>query len=389
MAEHRPYRPPHAASADLHRVKTLAAIAIGFAFLATNSVATQHAAATLGYSPYLGFGFVQIPGLGRLYTPWEWMIWAVTWHAIPELWPVWVACLRTAVYPMALIAPAGTVAIACTRGGAFGNRADLHGSARWATSRDLKRAGLLPRRGMAKRVARRSASAGNAGIYLGQWRTTSRARFLRDTGPGHVLVFAPTRSGKGAGVVIPTLLTWPHSTLIHDLKGENWAITAGWRKRMGQICLKFDPTDTTGASVKYNPLEQVRLRTEHEAEDVQNIVHMIVDPDGRGLNDHWVKTGAALLTGTILHVLYAEPNKTLRGVAGGAQRSYLNDALHDRENAGHGARSGRIDGLEELSRPAYTHAPNRRREHARAAQQERERTLGRALNRHVVPVALS
>ena len=43
---------------------------------------------------------------------------------------------------------------------------------------------------------------------------------------------------------------------------------------------------------------------------------MIVDPDGRGLNDHWVKTGAALLTGTILHVLYAEPNKTLRGVAG-------------------------------------------------------------------------
>jgi type IV secretion system protein VirD4 len=74
--------------------------------------------------------------------------------------------------------------------------------------------------------------------------------------------------------------------------------------------------DTTGASVKYNPLEQVRLRSEHEAEDIQNIVHMIVDPDGRGLNDHWVKTGAALLTGTLLHVLYAEPNKTLRGVAG-------------------------------------------------------------------------
>ena len=66
---------------------------------------------------------------------------------------------------------------------------------------------------------------------------------------------------------------------------------------MGHICLKFDPTDTTGASVKYNPLEQVRLRTVHEAEDVQNIVHMIVDPDGKGLNDHWVKTGAALLTG--------------------------------------------------------------------------------------------
>jgi type IV secretory pathway TraG/TraD family ATPase VirD4 len=70
----------------------------------------------------------------------------------------------------------------------------------------------------------------------------ARARHLRDTGPGHVLVFAPTRSGKGAGVVIPTLLTWPDSALIHDLKGENWAVTAGWRKRMGHACLKFDPS---------------------------------------------------------------------------------------------------------------------------------------------------
>jgi type IV secretion system protein VirD4 len=116
--------------------------------------------------------------------------------------------------------------------------------------------------------------------------------------------------------VVPTLLTWPYSTLVHDLKGENWHLTAGYRKAMGQICLKFDPTDTTGASVKYNPLEQVRLRTVHEAEDVQNIVHTIVDPHGKGLNDHWVKTGAALLTGAILHLLYAEPNRTLRGLAG-------------------------------------------------------------------------
>ncbi len=103
---------------------------------------------------------------------------------------------------------------------------------------------------------------------------------------------------------------------MHDLKEENWAITAGWRKRAGHICLKFDPTDTTGTSVKYNPLEQVRLRTDYEAEDVENIVHMILDPDGKGLTDHWLRTGAALLTGTILHILYSEPNKTLRGVAG-------------------------------------------------------------------------
>jgi len=319
VAEHRPYR-PHASSGDLRRIKALAGTAIALAFVATNSVATQHAAAVLGHSPYLGTGFVQVPRIGRIYPPWEWLVWASSWHSIPQLWPIWVTCLRTAVYPMALIAPAAIGVIAIMRGAVFGRRADLHGSARWATSRDVRRAGLLPQRTVVRRLGRyllriRSRTH-SAGIYLARWEGSSRIRFLRDIGPGHVLVFAPTRSGKGAGVVVPTLLTWPHSALIHDLKGENWALTAGWRKQMGHFCLKFDPTDATGTSVKYNPLEQVRLKTEHEAEDVQNIVHMIVDPDGRGLHDHWVKTGAALLTGTILHVLYAEPNKTLRGVAG-------------------------------------------------------------------------
>lgn len=315
MAEHRPYRSPKTSSGELQRVKFLVAIAIALAFLATNVVATQHAAAALGYSPFLGFRFIRCPRIGRVYLPWEWLVWATTWHSIPQLWPIWAACLRTAVYPMVLIAPAGVIAVALARGDAFGVRADLHGSARWSRSRDLQTAGLLPRSNIFRSRWKRPSGTHGA-IYLARWKRGSRSRFLCDRGPGHVLVFAPTRSGKGAGVVIPTLLTWPHSALIHDLKGENWALTAGWRKRAGHVCLKFDPTDPTGTSVKYNPLEQVRLRTEHEAEDVQNIVHMIVDPDGRGLNDHWVKTGAALLTGTILHVLYAEPNKTLRGVAG-------------------------------------------------------------------------
>jgi type IV secretion system protein VirD4 len=322
VAEQRPYRPPSASSADVRRVKLLAGAGIALAFVATNFVATQHAAAVFGYSPFLGSKFVSLPLVVRLYLPWEWLVWAATWHSTPQLWPVWETCLRTAVYPMALIAPIGIAAVAFTRGDAFGRRADLHGSARWATSRDLRRAGLLLRRNLRDRfscylrIGSPSSRNHKAGIYLARWSGSSRARYLRDAGPGHVLVFAPTRSGKGAGVVIPTLLTWPHSALIHDLKGENWALTAGWRKSMGHACLKFDPSDTSGTSVKYNPLEQVRLRTEHEAEDVQNIVHMIVDPDGRGLNDHWVKTGAALLTGTLLHVLYGEPNKTLRGVAG-------------------------------------------------------------------------
>ena len=324
MAEQRPYRAPGAAAARLQQVKKYAAVVLGLSFLIVNWMTTQHAAWLMGDSPRLGRALFTLPWVGPIYAPWKWMVWAWNWHAIERMRPLWIISIHEVLYPMAPLAALAVGAIAVTRQGWLQTTADLHGSARWATTRDVKRAGFLETQTWIARRLRRVAMRlhlvgprpAKAGIFLASWLYWGRSWFLRDGGQSHVLVFAPTRSGKGAGVVIPTLLTWPHSVIVHDLKGENWAITAGWRKRAGHICLKFDPTDATGSSVKYNPLEQVRIRTDHEAEDVQNIVHMIVDPDGKGLHDHWVKTGAALLTGTILHILYAEPNRTLRGVAG-------------------------------------------------------------------------
>jgi len=136
--------------------------------------------------------------------------------------------------------------------------------------------------------------------------------YLRHDGPEHVMAFAPTRSGKGVGLVVPTLLTWPGSAVIHDIKGENWQLTAGWRARFSH-CLLFNPTDTRSAA--YNPLLEVRRGT-HEVRDVQNIADILVDPEGAlDRRNHWEKTSHALLVGAILHVLYAESDKTLRGVA--------------------------------------------------------------------------
>jgi type IV secretion system protein VirD4 len=126
------------------------------------------------------------------------------------------------------------------------------------------------------------------------------------------MVFAPTRSGKGVGLVIPTLLSWTASAVVHDIKGENWQITAGWRSRFSH-CLLFNPTHI--ASAAYNPLLEVRRGT-HEVRDVQNIADILVDPEGAlERRNHWEKTSHALLVGAILHVLYAEMDKTLRGVA--------------------------------------------------------------------------
>src|SRR5690606_33893501 len=86
-----------------------------------------------------------------------------------------------------------------------------YGSARWATQKEIERAGLLR----------------DAGVLLGRL----GARYLRHDGPEHVMAFAPTRSGKGVGLVVPTLLSWTGSAVIHDIKGENWQLTAGWRAR--------------------------------------------------------------------------------------------------------------------------------------------------------------
>ena len=182
-------------------------------------------------------------------------------------------------------------------------RITTYGSARWAENREIRRAGLFR----------------PDGVLLGRW----RGEYLRHDGPEHVLCFAPTRSGKGVGLVVPTLLTWPGSAIVHDIKGENWGLTAGWRSRFGRVLL-FDPTNAESAA--YNPLLEVR-RGEWEVRDVQNIADVLVDPEGAlERRNHWEKTSHSLLVGTILHVLYAEPNRTLAGVA-----NFLSDPMRPTE----------------------------------------------------------
>ncbi len=179
-------------------------------------------------------------------------------------------------------------------------RVTTYGSAHWASPRDLKRSGLLT----------------PAGVFLGRMGED----YLRHGGPEHVMAFAPTRSGKGLGLVVPTLLSWTGSAVIHDIKGENWTVTAGWRSRFSH-CLYVNPTDPSSAA--YNPLLEVR-RGVQEVRDVQNIADVLVDPEGSiEKRNHWEKTSHSLLVGAILHVLYAGQDRTLCGVA-----NFLSDPAH-------------------------------------------------------------
>ena len=222
--------------------------------------------------------------------------------------------------------------------------ADTYGSARWATEKEVRAAGLL----------------GPDGTVLGQ---LGRA-YVRHDGPEHVLCFAPTRSGKGVGLVVPTLLTWAGSVIVHDIKGENHGLTAGWRALFSRIVL-FDPTNPE--SDAYNPLLEVR-RGPNEVRDVQNVADILVDPEGAlEKRNHWEKTSHALLVGAILHVLYAEADKTLAGVANFLLRPQAPDRDDSPGNDDHRAFGQGRD------------ASGDRQRGARASEQERERALGGAL----------
>jgi len=181
----------------------------------------------------------------------------------------------------------------------------LHGSARWANVKDIQAAGLLPKARTFGQYLSGKEPAASAGVYVGAWLDKNgKQHYLRHNGPEHVLCYAPTRSGKGVGLVVPTLLSCGHSAVITDLKGELWALTSGWRQKHAKNkVLRFEPAIANGSGC-WNPLDEIRVCTENEVGDVQNLATLIVDPDGKGLESHWQKTGQALLVGVILHSLY-------------------------------------------------------------------------------------
>lgn len=249
--------------------------------------ATQWTAAALAYQLRLGLPWFDFFGT-PVYHPWRLFEWWFFFDAYaPHVFDIGGAIAGGS----GLVAVVVAIAMSVWRS-RQSRLVTTYGSARWANTADIRKAGLVQ----------------SAGVFLG----LHDGQYLRHEGPEHVLTFAPTRSGKGVGLVVPTLLSWPASAVIHDIKGENWQITAGWRSRFSH-CLLFNPTDPQSAA--YNPLLEVR-RGAHEVRDVQNIADILVDPEGAlEKRNHWEKTSHALLVGAILHVLYAGEDKTLRGVA--------------------------------------------------------------------------
>lgn len=252
--------------------------------------ATQHFANLCEHDPALG------PHLyGEFYAPWRFFQWTYRWAAGPFK-PFFeeaqaLGCLAFVV--------TFAVGLAFWQGPRITDK--LHGSARWANLRDMYLAGLLGQNPQDSVVV-----GGIRGLPFGTW-------FLRHSGMENVLCYGPPRSGKGAGLVVPTLLTWGHSVFVTDLRGELFQLTSGYRYRTGQRVYRYAPGEPN--SVSWNPLSEIRLNSEHTVADVQLVATLLVDPDGKGLQDHWQKTAQSLLVGLILYALLEDDrHPTLRRI---------------------------------------------------------------------------
>lgn len=258
-----------------------------------NILATQWMAHGLKYQAALGEPLT-VAGPVSIYMPHMWVIWFLKFNQLaqPEVKQIlWTGLMLAAGGSLASVLLAALIMYSRTRKLQQGNE-HLHGSARWAERKDIEEMGLIGK---------------GEGVYIGGWedKKTGQIHYLRHNGPEHILAFAPSRSGKGVGLVLPTLLSWPHSTVVYDIKGENYALTAGWReKQAGQWVLKFSPVELEGGH-SFNPLSEIRLGTPRDVSDAQNIAFMLTHPKGdTDDEDHWVESATSLLTGVILYACY-------------------------------------------------------------------------------------
>lgn len=192
-----------------------------------------------------------------------------------------------------------------------------HGSAEFATNKDItlsdlghyvtKNGGVYEKDEKGRKIVKKS------GVVVG--RNPYNKEIMLHDGPEHVLLMAPTRSGKGVNTIIPTGLVWKASIFFFDPKGELWAMTSGYRKEvLHQKVMKFEPLCIDGSTNRWNPLAEINFRTNEEISDVSTIVSVMVKPDGEkkgGGDPFWDNSASNLLNGVIMHLMYKHYKENL------------------------------------------------------------------------------
>ena len=268
--------------------------------IAGSCLYTQLIAHAFGYSNTLGPPLYQ-----HVYWPWQGFIW---FNQAGSIYPDLFKHQATLSVSIGLLGFGLLMLCFMSFNSTTKGHKGIHGTASFASFKEVLATGLIK-----KRVAPVS-------VVVGGFTHRGNTHILYHDGPEHILGFAPSRSGKGVCLMLPTVLTWIGSMVMLDVKGEGWALTAGWRKQYADNhVLRFDPTDESDTGTRFNPLAEIRANTKRDVADTQMVANLIVDPDGKGLIDHWQKTSFALITGVILHLIYkclaaGEPIPTLADI---------------------------------------------------------------------------
>lgn len=248
-------------------------------------MATQYIAYVFGYQDALGAPVAVYEGT-PFYWPWQSILWAVGFgQRFPTPFLRAYGLIGLALFLIAMLT------IGARR--RWRHNVPEFGKEKWGTKAQAAKAGLFAERGVV------------CGLF--------DDKLMIYAGPEHQLLSGASRSGKGVGHVIPTLLSWHQSVVVYDIKNELHGDTAGCRSRFSDV-IRFNPTDPD--SFRFNPLLEVRRGT-NEIRDVQNIVEIIADPSGnRDDQNIWDENAKQFLVALILHVLYTaeDGDKNLAGV---------------------------------------------------------------------------
>jgi len=268
------------------------------AFLFSLTVSTNLFAFLLHRADILGR-----PQLGRIYEPFHILYWFFTIRVPGSQYRVsFIAFLVC----FALLAFLGFRVYTRLRVNVLG----IYGQSRWLKERELKQTGSLDGEGV---IIGQTTSARFHKNRKGEYRMLAPGKVIFDDSSEHLLIVAPTGSGKGISCVIPTLFSWKHSAIVYDIKRENFEITSGWRRKFSYV-FRFEPTNPD--SIHFNPLWEID-KGPREVSQAQNIASIICNPYGDAVaEDHWSRTAQQLLVGAILYVLYCddEHDKSLHGV---------------------------------------------------------------------------
>src|SRR5471032_3075551 len=113
-------------------------------------------------------------------------------------------------------------------------------------------------------------------------------------GDRHLLLFGPNGTGKGTRFLIPNLLSInDRSIIVIDPKGELAAVTADYRRTIGDVVM-LNPFDVLGlGSAGFNPLATLDPKSPNFYDDAAALGEALIKVEGK--DPHWTESAQGLI----------------------------------------------------------------------------------------------